>query len=249
MSNTDKINFYLLIPLFLFVLIFALSKRGSAQTQLPPQEKLNVFVVVSENIENSFKEAATLLNAEEQLESFPLQGFQTHCTLYMTQYPIGIQADILQKVAELAKTTKVFPISTTGLEITDGDWFFMNLERNRNLQTLSDNVVAMLSPLRAASDYVPEWAKSNPNKVDYITKYGSPNVYAEFNPHLTFLPKSDGEKLQRFLSKHASQAFAKPITGEIIAIGVGLADKNGQIKEPLQIYPLQPADKSEKAAD
>lgn len=240
MSNTDKINFYLLLPLFLFVLIFALSKRVNAEPDVQAQNKINVFAVVSKNIEDSFTEAARILNEEEQLESFPLQGYQIHCTLYMTQYPTEVQAEIQQKVASLASTTKVFDINTTGLEITDGDWFFMNLDRNSNLQTLSDTVAEQLSPLRLPSDYVPEWAKSSPNKVDYIKKYGSPNVYEEFNPHLTFLPKSDGEKLKNFLKKHSDKSFCQPIKGQIVAIGIGIADKNGQMKEPLQVYPLQP---------
>lgn len=240
MSNTDKINFYLLLPLFLFVLIFALSKRVNAETELPPQDKINVFAVVSENIENSFTEAAKILNEEEQLESFPLQGYQIHCTLYMTQYPTGILSEVQQKIASLASSTKVFDINTTGLEITDGDWFFMNLDRNRNLQTLSDAVTELLSPLRAPSDYVPEWAKNSPSKVDYIKKYGSPNVYEEFNPHLTFLPRSDGEKLKSFLGKHSDKSFCQPVKGQIVAIGVGIADKNGQMKEALQVFPLQP---------
>lgn len=250
MSNTDKINAYLLLPLLLFVLMFAFNKRVGAETKLPPEDKINVFVAFSENIEKAAMDAATVLNEEEQLESFPLQGYQLHCTLYMTQYPAGLQEQIEEKIAEFAKTARAFSVTTTGLAITDGDWFFVNIERNRNLQTLADYVVELLAPLRAQSDYVPEWAKNNPAKVDFIKKYGSPNVYSEFNPHLTLLPKSDGEKLQRFLSKHQQSEFAKPVTGQVIAIGLGLADRNGQMKEPMKIFPLQAAaEDSEAPAD
>ena len=185
MTSTEKVNLYLLIPLIIFVMIFMAARRAGAQTELPPQEKINVFAVVSENIEEAFKKAATVLNTEESLESFPLQGFQVHCTLYMTQYPEGMKEKVLEKVKEFAEKTNEFEIKTTGLEITDGDWFFMNLDRNRNLQTLSDSLVEILAPMRAKSDYIPEWAKKSPNKVEYISKFGSPNVYDEFNPHLT----------------------------------------------------------------
>lgn len=228
------------IVLLLFILVAVIA---SAQTEkFPPQEKINVFCVVSKNIEDAFKDAAKALHQEEELESFPIKGYQVHCTLYMTQYPLGMQNEVLAKIEELASNTKAFAVNSTGLEITSGDWYFMNIERNRNLQTLSDSVVELLAPLRAQSDYVPDWAKEFPTKVEYISKYGSPNVYSEFNPHLTFLAKSDAEKLQRFTGKHADSDFAKIIAGHVVAIGAGLADRDGQIKEPWKIFPLQKAD-------
>lgn len=246
MTSTDRINLYLLIPLIIFALIFMAARRVQAQESRPPQEKINVFAVVSDNISDAFTRAATLLNEEEQLESFPLQGFQVHCTLYMTQYPEGMKDEVLAKVKDLSEKVAEFEINTTGLEITDGDWFFLNLDRNRNLQTLSDNVVELLSGMRIKSNFIPEWAKNNPNKVEYISKYGSPNVYDEFNPHLTFLAKSDAEKLRNFVNKHAKSDFAGTISGRVVGIGVGIADKNGQISEPWQIFPLKRVDPAQK---
>jgi len=246
MTSTDKINFYLLIPLIIFALIFMTARRAQAQDSRPPQEKINVFAVVSDNIADAFTKAATLLNEEEKLESFPLQGLQIHCTLYMTQYPEGLKDEVLAKVKDLADKISEFEVTTTGLEITDGDWFFMNLDRNRNLQTLSDSVVELLSGMRATSDFIPEWAKKSPSKVEYISKFGSPNVYGEFNPHLTFLPKSDAEKLRSFLSRHAQSEFAGNINGRVVGIGVGIADRNGQISEPWQIFPLKRVDPAQK---
>lgn len=225
------------------VFLAAISFVAFAQTETPPPvEKINVFAIVSENIENAFKVAANALKTEQGVDSFPQQGFQVHCTLYMTQYPTGMKEKVLGKIEEIASNTRQFDISTTGLEITSGNWFFMNLERNRNLQTLSDAVVAALSPLRSQSDFVPEWAKAFPNKVDYIKKFGSPNVYEEFNPHLTFLARAELEKLQNFMENHDESDFAKPVAGKIIAIGAGIADRNGQMPEVWQIFKLQPAE-------
>lgn len=228
---------------FFLLLLLTVTVAVSAQTtDLPPLEKINVFAVVSENIETAFKKAATVLKEEEGVDSFPLQGLQIHCTLYMTQYPAGLKDQVLAKIAELASNTKQFDSKTTGLEITSGNWFFLNLERNRNLQTLSDSVVAILAPMRAKSDFIPEWAKAFPNKVEYISKYGSPNVYEEFNPHLTFLSRAETEKLQNFMKNHEKSDFAQTITGKVVAIGAGIADRNGQIPEPWQIFPLQPCE-------
>ena len=229
----------LAIAVLVFVLVAVIA---SAQNQKPPLEKINVFAVVSQNIESAFTDAAKALKEEEGLEAFPILGYQTHCTLYMTQYPAGTQDKVLGMIEELASNTREFSVNSTGLEITSGSWYFMNIDRNRNLQTLSDSVVEMLAPMRAKSDFIPDWAKEFPTKVEYISKYGSPNVYSEFNPHLTFLARSDEEKLQRFNKKHADSDFAKVIGGSVVAIGAGIADHNGQIKEPLKIFPLKKAE-------
>jgi len=230
----------LAVVLLLFVLVTVIASAQKAK--FPPQEKINVFAVVSQNIESAFSDAAKALKEEEGLEAFPMLGYQVHCTLYMTQYPEGSKDKVLGMIEELASNTREFAVNSTGLEITSGDWYFMNIERNRNLQTLSDTIVEMLAPMRAKSDYIPDWAKEFPTKVEYISKYGSPNVYSEFNPHLTFLAKSDAEKLQRFNKKHADSAFAKVIGGSIVAIGAGIADRDGQIKEPWKIFPLKKAE-------
>ncbi len=242
MFASGKTGLFIAVPLLIILIIIIAAGVARAQTaKAPESEKINVFAVVSDEIETACREAATTLMQEEALESFPLQGFQIHCTLYMTQYPVDSLEKVASLVAEIASNTRAFAIQSTGLEITSGSWFFLNLDRNRNLQTFCDAVVEKLAPLRSPSDFVPEWAKDNPTKVEYITKYGSPNVYGEFNPHLTLLAKSDEAKLKKFVEKHANSGFAKPVSGRIVAIGLGIADRNGQIKDPFKVIPLQPA--------
>lgn len=242
MFASGKTGLVIAVPLLIVLIIIITAGVARAQTaKAPESEKINVFAVVSNDIETACREAATTLMQEEALESFPLRGYQIHCTLYMTQYPVGSLEKVASIVAEIASNTKVFDIQSTGLEITSGSWFFLNLDRNRNLQTFCDAVVEKLAPLRSPSDFVPEWAKDNPTKVEYITKYGSPNVYGEFNPHLTLLAKSDEAKLKSFVEKHSNSSFAKPVSGRIVAIGLGIADRDGQIKDPFKVIPLQPA--------
>jgi hypothetical protein len=228
-------NFYkvLVVPVILLSSFVTVGKA-----QLENKEKINVFAVVSENIEQAFVKAAETLKAEEGLEAFPLQNYQIHCTLYMTMYPQNTMEKVLPILEKLASNTKEFSINSSGLEITAGNWFFMSLDRNRNLQTLADSVVNELSPLRSTSDFIPNWARQFPEKMENIKKFGSPNVFSEFNPHLTFLPGSDGEKLKRFYSKHKKSDFAREIPGKVIALGAGIADRNGQLKEAIKIFPL-----------
>ena len=209
-----------------------------AQEKRIETDKINVFAVVSENIQDQVKVATVDLKITENVETFALKGYQQHCTLYMTAYPLGRQKLVATIVKRIANNTKQFPINTKGIEIAASDWLFMGLENNKELQSLCDEVANRLAFLRAKSDYVPEWAKSMPAKVECIKKYGSPNVFSQFDPHLTLLAKSDGEMLRRFGAFCADKEYNKPIAGKVVAIGYGLADRDGQIKTPIQVFPL-----------
>lgn len=200
--------------------------------------KINVFAVVSENIQNEFLEAANKLYEEDNIDTFPRQGFQIHCTLYMTAYDRKVKNTLIQRVEDFAKTQEQFPVITSGLEPTTNNWFFMNLKVNDQLQLLSNNIVSLISDLRAKSDYIPQWAKEFPAKVENIKLYGSPNVYEQFEPHLTFLAQADIQTLEAYCLRHANSSFAQPIKGSVVAVGVGIADRFGQVESPIKIFPL-----------
>ena len=202
-------------------------------------EKYNVFAVVSTNIARAATRAAKDVHKEEGLYSFPGRGYQIHSTLYMTLFPKDAVKDIDEKVARISQRMKQFNVTTTGLEITAGDWLFIGLENNIKFQALADATTKILSPLRFKNDYVPEWAKNMPGKVKKIQEYGSPNVFDEFNPHLTITAKEDANKLNHFIQIHCESSYAKPIEGQIVGIGYGIADKNGQVTKPIKIYNLR----------
>ena len=226
--------------LFIFLVMVSTFLCNIANAEQPENtEKYNVFAIVSPNIAKAVTRASNDIFKEEGLYSFPGRGYQVHCTLYMTLYPKDAIKEIDEKVAKIAKNIAPFGVTTNGLEITTGDWLFINLDKSVRFQNLADLAAKMLSPLRIKSDYIPEWAKNMPNKVAYITKYGSPNVFDEFNPHLTITAKEDSMKLKHFIQVHEKSSYAKPINGEIIAIGYGIADKNGQVTKPIKVYNLK----------
>lgn len=202
--------------------------------------KLNIFAAVSENLVSLAHDVSETLYAEEDLVTFPRQGYQLHCTLFMTQYPASARYELLDLLVKTASQTRVFDIVASKLEVTSSNWFFINLECTKELQNLADIVAKHAAVFRCNSDYVPEWAKEFPRKVEYIKKFGSPNVFEEFNPHLTLLPPSDKEKLDRFTAVSlAAKRFSLPMKGKVVALGIGLADKNGQMINPWAVIPLQ----------
>lgn len=218
--------------------LFAIGGNSLMAGQQSERTRVNVYAIVSENIEMEFMKAARLLHKEHEVSSFPLDDFEIHCTLYMTFYTPDMVEKILEKIEKYANENQAFNIRTSGLEITSSNWFFLNFHINEPLQKLSNDITKMLSPLRIVSDYVPAWAREYPNKIKMIQNFGSPNVFDEFNPHLTFLARGDEDKLTNFMNDHKDSSFAKDIDGKVVAIGVGIADNNGQIKEPLNVFPL-----------
>ncbi|MBF0406962.1 MAG: DUF1045 domain-containing protein [Candidatus Riflebacteria bacterium] len=199
--------------------------------------KVNVFATVSAPIIQQVEEAGRILMQEEKIETFSAKGYQIHCTLYMTSYSPDKLSQIKTFVASFAQNVRSFDVKSLGISKTSNNWLFINLERNSNLQKLSDEIVKELSSLRLPSQVVPDWAKDDPEKVEYISKYGSPNVFKLFNPHLTLLAQTDQTIIDRFLEKHKeNQSLKKTIDGQITGIGYGYADGAGQIKEPIEIF-------------
>ncbi|NLM18087.1 MAG: DUF1045 domain-containing protein [Candidatus Riflebacteria bacterium] len=229
-----KINKFTVI-LFFFTAMLINSDELLAQG-FDNSLKINVFAVVSPNLENAAKDVSADLYDRENIETFYLRGYQLHCTLYMTRYPEDAAEKVERFVKLLAQNKTSFPIETSGLEITSGDWFFLNIKTNQELQRLCDATVKLLAHMRLPSDYVPTWAQNMPEKVECITKYGSPNVYSQFNPHLTLLASTDGETLKRFYSAVSHKYYNQPLAGEVVGIGYGIADKDGQMLKPEKIF-------------
>ena len=61
----------------------------------------------------------------------------------------------------------------------------LDIQNSQTLQQLSNTVVKDLAKYRNKDYPAPSWVKFYPNKLKSFEKYGSPNTFAEFNPHLT----------------------------------------------------------------
>ncbi|MBI3039518.1 hypothetical protein HYY75_10835 [bacterium] len=227
--------FYLLVFTFCWVILF--SSETDAQTppgtknsdQIPPREKINVYALFSPEIEEFAKKVSTELKQKEDLETFAQQGLVIHGTLFMTEYPHGKRDEIFRIVSTLASGTKTFPITSTGLHRTNGNWFFLNLERNKYFQKLSDSLCELLSPLRLIDQKPPDWLLNYPQKLKSFEMYGSPNVFGDFEPHITLLANSEEKKLVRFIEFYSSNQRL-----------IGIADHNGQMETSEREYFFTP---------
>ena len=206
----------------------------------PALIRVNVFAILSTEIEEQVKLFSTIMKEQLGLETFAQKGFQVHCTLYMTSYLPESLDKIKTEIASLSAGQRSFEVQTTGLMLTKNDWLFLNVEKNKNLKELCEKVVKAIYTMKAETIPVPEWLKEYPEKLTSFKVYGSPNVFDDYEPHLTLIAKGDVGKLTNFmvLSK-SNDALSKAVNGRLIGIGIGLADEQGQVEKPLVTYPLR----------
>jgi hypothetical protein len=240
--NLKHLGYVLLVFIALTGAVLAKEAMEKArEEQKAKYAKVNVFAILSPNLEAYTMDVCKALKEQEGLEAFPMQGFQTHCTLYMTSYEVEKVEAVKTLLASLTVGVKQVPVKSVGLHATKDFWLFINLEKGRNLQTLSDLLVNALSPMRSPNQPIPGWLERYPEKKEFFQKYGSPNVFVQFDPHMTLLAKSDPEKVDRFIEKsRANATMSGEREGTIVAIGMAIADGAGQMKEIIASFPLQP---------
>lgn len=194
---------------------------------------INVFAIPSKPIIELMAKTSDTL-AKQQMTTFYQQGLPVHATLYLTDYPLAAQNKIKQVVERIVKKHQPFEIKANGFSVSASNWAFINLEKSYHLQRLADEVTLKLEPLRDHQAPVPSWVKHYPNKLVAFERYGSPNVFQNFQPHLTLLANEQNPNLA--LINKAMQTDPPQAQGEIIGIGIGISDQFGQQKQVIAEY-------------
>ena len=196
---------------------------------------VNIFAVPSKAIEKTVASVSDELR-ENGMESFYARGFPTHVTLYLTNFDDKTMPAILDEVKALSAQQAPVPLTANGITVTSGNWVFVDTERSHELQRLADTVTMALAPLRDMNTPLPGWVSAYPLKKAAFVRYGSPNVFQNFEPHMTLLAAEQSAALAAVAEKmKAKPPYAE---GKITAIGVGLADDKGQISKVLKVFPL-----------
>lgn len=213
---------------FLLIALLSLSFPAYAKTI-----SINVFAIPSQPIINLVEQTSKTLK-NEGIISFYEQGMPVHATLYLTDYPEGSQEAIKRAVKSIVEQQQAFAITAEGFKVSKSNWAFINLHLSNKLQRLSDEMTLALEPLRDQHAKVPTWVNSYPNKLTAFKRYGSPNVFQNFQPHLTLLANEKSPKLANINKQ--MQANPPKAQGEIIGIGIGISDEFGQQKKVIAEY-------------
>jgi len=159
---------------------------------------------------------AQWIDKAKHVPVFEKYGFQwfvghypLHVTLYMSEFPKEHYPFVKQSAQHLAQEAEALCISTGALSLTASGWIMMDVERDDALQCLSDKAVLKLSAYRDKQASIPPWATSIPGKVKAFARYGSPNVFFEFDPHMSIsgpptqeIEKDDRLRMEHYLAEH-----------------------------------------------
>lgn len=214
-------------------LTFILSLIAFSANAATKSISLNVFAIPSQPIIDLVQTTSDSLK-KEGITTFYEKGFPVHATLYLTDFPEGSEGAILEEVKKVVARFQPFPIQAKGLTVTQSHWGFLDLVPSTRLQRLADEITLAIEPLRDKQATLPTWVKHFPNKLAAFQRYGSPNVFQNFQPHLTLLANEKSPKLATFNSK--MKANPPQATGQIVGIGVGISDQWGQQKEVIAHY-------------
>lgn len=207
----------------------------SLQSYAKPDENLqiDVFAIPSSPIEKLVAHTSGILK-KQGMTTFYEKGMPVHATLYLTEFPKSALTKIKQAVHQIAKRHQTIPLVAHGLTVTKGNWAFINLNWSKSLQRLTDQVTLAIEPYRYPTPTLPNWVKKYPNKLTAFKRYGSPNVFQNFQPHLTLLAAQKNPKLHTFYQQmQLHPPYAK---GKVVGLGIGIADKWGQQKVILAKY-------------
>eukprot|EP00743_Colponemidia_sp_Colp-15_P001959 GILK01002131.1.p1 GENE.GILK01002131.1~~GILK01002131.1.p1 ORF type:complete len:263 (+),score=52.69 GILK01002131.1:75-863(+) len=151
-----------------------------------------------------------------------------HVTAYLTDFTTSRIPELAARVAAVVQKLGPCSLEMDKL-VVSGAYGMWNVKRNECLQRYSDEIVLATSDLVApsAKENIPDWVWTLPEplrseKLDMIHKYGSPNVFASFQPHLT-LAYDTAEPLDAaFAALHVPEELSFP--AEVFALGsVGIA--------------------------
>ncbi|MBK2255299.1 2'-5' RNA ligase family protein [Francisella philomiragia] len=210
-------------------------------------KEYNIYLIPDITADKYVKEFDDSLAKTNVLEKYKITPFiknhPVHLTLYLTSFQSKYIKDIESQLANLANNTEPFYIETTGFSAGKSGFVMLDIKNSQSLQQLSNSVIKDLAKYRNKEYPAPSWVKFYPSKLASFEKYGSPNAFAEFNPHISILAanlQTDQERdnFDKDFNTIIKNTKLEPISFKIKAIGFGEVDENGQVTKTLHIYKL-----------
>eukprot|EP01112_Ceratiomyxa_fruticulosa_P008017 TRINITY_DN2079_c0_g2_i1.p1 TRINITY_DN2079_c0_g2~~TRINITY_DN2079_c0_g2_i1.p1 ORF type:complete len:271 (+),score=53.60 TRINITY_DN2079_c0_g2_i1:70-813(+) len=120
------------------------------------------------------------------------KGTIPHITLYLTQFQDVYIKNITEQVYNMIESNpeiRACPVMLENSYVSDS-WGMLNVSTPNCLQQMSDLIVNATYLFITPNQTVPSWVYSLPEperseKIEMVKKYGSPNVFSQFQPHVT----------------------------------------------------------------
>jgi len=154
-----------------------------------------------------------------------------HITLYLTEYVSANISDVITTmdalIPNLAKKIGSCAIQFAK-PFAQGEYYMWRTEVPDCMQEIADNITVELAKYRNVNQEVPDWVYTLPEpgrseRIELVHKYGSPNVFNYFDPHLT-LAWSDQDDLTKL-----DQLTYPPFVFKVEEIGLGVVADHGTV--------------------
>ncbi|GFE74574.1 membrane protein [Novosphingobium sp. TCA1] len=216
------------IPVFLAAASIAVPARAENSVSI------DIYAIPSAPVVEAVAKASRDL-AKHGMTTFHAKGQAAHVTLYLTRFPADAEARLKAAVADAVKDCRAIPLTVEGTQRTASNWLFLRVDRSPALQRLADLVTLTAEPFRDHAVSAPAWMRDYPEKLPAFERYGSPNVFMQFDPHLTLLANETSPGLAAFMAE--AEKNPPKATGQVAGIGIGVVDANGQMVKTLAEFP------------
>ncbi|PSU21118.1 2'-5' RNA ligase family protein [Photobacterium kishitanii] len=215
--------------------LISISQVALASPSPSSTTSYNLFLIPSHNVDTTVSTISNQLK-QQQLSSLYSQGYLPHITLYLSQYSTSNLKLLKQQAQQLASQWHQFPLTLDHIKRTKGDWLMLGVSNTRELQRLADTAAITVAPLRTMDQKAPAWVNHYPEKLAAFQRYGSPNVFTNFEPHITLLAQSDPQKLTQFMANYGGKF--QPVNIKALGVGIATVNSNGQAKTVIASYPF-----------
>eukprot|EP01102_Stenamoeba_stenopodia_P001180 TRINITY_DN11025_c0_g1_i1.p1 TRINITY_DN11025_c0_g1~~TRINITY_DN11025_c0_g1_i1.p1 ORF type:complete len:255 (-),score=48.40 TRINITY_DN11025_c0_g1_i1:122-886(-) len=217
--------------LLVCVTVMSLQQIGAASQQI----SLDIHLTLDQTTANFTYYLSALIREKAPNDTITLgpepPATLPHITLYLTFFQSQFIPQIQQQVANLVNN--ISSDASCGITLTNttvqGAYGMWNVNNTACLQRMSDLVVNSTYMYIVPNQTVPSWVYQLPEperseKIAYVQKYGSPNVFSQFQPHVT-LAWDDTDNLQEVFD----MLPIKPITFLSPSVGIGNVGPYGTV--------------------
>jgi len=201
---------------------------------------VDIHLPVLSNAYTQVLQANQLLNQQLNNTEINFQTSIPHVTLYLTSFTCPENDDnqdddcITQLKNAVSGITYGLASEFCSLTLSDpfaaGTYLMLNVSLSSCLQRYSDTLVNTTYQLSQPNQTAPSWVHTLPEperdeKLHDIALYGSPNVFNQFQPHVTIAWSSDTNAIK----KAAAALTFNPITYQSNVLGLGSVGNHGTV--------------------
>ncbi len=150
---------------------------------------------------------------------------QPHVTLYLTQFNDDADDELLSHIQAAVAQAQQFPVRMLNA-YPSGTYGMWNVSTPAPLQALSDAIVTSTYHLVNHTMEVPAWIHNLPpavqkEKIAMFKKYGSPNVFGSFAPHVTLCWDEKPNNVIRMIQSWRGNTYPMSVVATVAVGEVG----------------------------